>query len=181
MSGYMFVCDCGVVHYNDFTWMSWCLKSLTTRLFIHQLLQANNKENKAMHYWLFVREIHQGLVDSHHKWPIMQRASSWCHQALRIYLWLCVCLRLLSVKVAGLWVCVCISRLLIHCKSIAYSCSGVGALKSGNSSVKEIFNLVKLPVKYFESTSYLTVVTTDMLQWHRSDMKVTFRSCQPFS
>ena len=54
------------------TWASWHLKlpALPT-VFFQQLVRANNKENKAHYYWTFVRGIHQYLVDSPHKGPVM--------------------------------------------------------------------------------------------------------------
>ena len=53
-------------------WASWLLKSLTTQLFVQQIVQANREENiKAAHYWPSVWGIHQWLVDSLHKEPVM--------------------------------------------------------------------------------------------------------------
>ena len=34
-----------IYHYRDATWLLWHLKSLTTRLFIQQLIQASKKAN----------------------------------------------------------------------------------------------------------------------------------------
>ena len=54
------------------TWVSWHLHPLATQLFVTQLVPANHIENiKALHYWPFVRGIHQLLVDSPHKGPVI--------------------------------------------------------------------------------------------------------------
>ena len=49
---------------------SWHLKSLTTQLFVQQLVQANNKENIKPYYRPFLREIHCWAIDSPHKGPV---------------------------------------------------------------------------------------------------------------
>ena len=59
---------------SDVTWASWLLKSLATKMFFQQLVQAYGKENVEGHYWPFVRGIHQSLVDSPHKGPVIQKA-----------------------------------------------------------------------------------------------------------
>ena len=65
---------CTAVHNSNITYMPWNLKSLATQLFAQQLVQVNIKENiQALHYWPFVREIHQWLVDFPHKAPVMQK------------------------------------------------------------------------------------------------------------
>ena len=70
---------------NDITWASCHLKSLAIWQVVQQLVPANNKETrealKILHYWLFVRGIHQSLVDSPHKGPIMQKAFP-CHDVI---------------------------------------------------------------------------------------------------
>ena len=69
-------------HYSDITRVSFHLKPLATWLFVQKLVQANNKENmRALHYWPFVWGIHQGLVDSPHKWQVMQKAFP-CHDII---------------------------------------------------------------------------------------------------
>ena len=60
------------IHYSDFTWPIWHLKSPAPWLFIQQ---ADIKGNiKGPHYWPFVRGIHQSLVGSLHKGPVMRNA-----------------------------------------------------------------------------------------------------------
>ena len=53
---------------------SWHLKSLAKQMFIQQLVQFNNKGSniRIQHYWPSVNGIHQWLVDSPHKGPVMQ-------------------------------------------------------------------------------------------------------------
>ena len=43
-------------------------------------------------------------------------------------------------------------------------------------SVSKIFDLAKVPVRFFESHSYLTGVTADELRWHLPNIKVIFNS-----
>ena len=69
------------IHHSDVAWAAWYLKSLATRLFVQQLYQANNI---AQHYWSFVRGIHQQLVDSPHKGPVMQTAFP-CHDDIMFH------------------------------------------------------------------------------------------------
>ena len=57
------------LHHSDVTYMSWCLRSLATWLFIQQLYYAIDK--KALHYWPSFRGIHQSLVVSLHKGPLI--------------------------------------------------------------------------------------------------------------
>ena len=76
------------LHSSNVTWMSWHLKSLATQLFVQQLFQLNNKGNlKALHYWPFEWWIHQWLVDSPHKGPVMQKALPYQH-AIILLLWI---------------------------------------------------------------------------------------------
>ena len=60
----------------DVTWASWRLKSMATRLFIPQIVQANGKEssNNPPHYWHFVMGIHRPPMDSSLEKPIMRKA-----------------------------------------------------------------------------------------------------------
>ena len=71
-------------HYSDFTWVSWCLISLATQLFVQKLVQANIKETskfcnicmgKCINIFRFSirRGIHQSLVDSLNKRSVMQK------------------------------------------------------------------------------------------------------------
>ena len=62
------------------TWIRRCyisargLKRTVTWLFCWQLVHVKSKENiKALHYWQFVRWIHQRLVVSNHKRPVMRK------------------------------------------------------------------------------------------------------------
>ena len=67
-------------HYRDVTWALWYLKPPATLLLVHQLVQANSKENiKAPHYWTFVT----------HKEPVMRKAFP-CHDVIT---WLILGLR----------------------------------------------------------------------------------------
>ena len=67
-------CNRGNRHYSDIPSASWHLESLVTWLFVWQLVQENDKGNtKALHYWHFVRGIHQWLVDSPHKSPVIRK------------------------------------------------------------------------------------------------------------
>ena len=51
------------MYYSDVAWALWCLKSLTTQLFVHHFVQAHITENiKALHHWPFVRGIHQWMT-----------------------------------------------------------------------------------------------------------------------
>ena len=68
------------LHYRDVTWALWYLKPPATLLLVHQLVQANSKENiKAPHYWTFVT----------HKEPVMRKAFP-CHDVIT---WLILGLR----------------------------------------------------------------------------------------
>ena len=52
-----------------------CLKSPATLLFVQSFVQSYIKENiKAPCHWPFVREMHQWLVDSPHKGPVIHRS-----------------------------------------------------------------------------------------------------------
>ena len=65
-------------HYSDVTLVSWHLKSLATQLFV----QAHNKGNiKVPHNWRFGLGIHQWLVDSPHKGPVLRNAFP-CHDII---------------------------------------------------------------------------------------------------
>ena len=56
------------------------MKSSATVLFVQQLFQAHNNENsKAPYYWALLRGIHQWLVDSPHKWPVILKLFSCDH------------------------------------------------------------------------------------------------------
>ena len=48
------------------SWASWCVKSLTARLFVQQPVQADIKGNKkkALHHWSIARRIHQSPLVS---------------------------------------------------------------------------------------------------------------------
>ena len=60
-----------VNHYSHVTWASWHLKSSSTWFFFQKLVQAISKENmEVLHYWLFVRGIHQW-----HKKILSQRTT----------------------------------------------------------------------------------------------------------
>ena len=66
---------------SDITLSSWYFIPPTTQLFVQQFFQANIKEDiKTLHYWLSVRGIHQGPVDSPHKGPVMH-VMSWHHHS----------------------------------------------------------------------------------------------------
>ena len=57
---------------------SWCLKSLTTRLYVQELVQANIEEHRP-HYWHFVRESTSGFYSQ--KSGNAERVSiSWRHR-----------------------------------------------------------------------------------------------------
>ena len=61
---------------------TWYLFSLGTWLFVEPFLQAYIKDSiKDAHYWPFVRGIHQWLVDSPHKGPVMHEAFA-CHEVI---------------------------------------------------------------------------------------------------
>ena len=61
-------------YYNDITWVTWCLKSPTSSLFVQQLVQANNQEITAPVYWPFVRGTtdHQYDHDVRSSRPLLQ-------------------------------------------------------------------------------------------------------------
>ena len=67
-----------------FAWLVICigLRSLVSLLFIQQLVLAYVKYDiKTPYYWPFVRGIHQWLVDSPHKWPVIWESfhfMTWC-------------------------------------------------------------------------------------------------------
>ena len=76
-----------VSHHNtDITWASCHLKTPVNYLFVQQFGLANMKitikayESKyqSLHNWPFVRGVHQSLVDSPHKGPVMRKAFPWC-------------------------------------------------------------------------------------------------------
>ena len=60
-----------LIHFSDMTWASnhWQLNCLFNSSF-----QPTMENIKAPHYWPFVRGIHQWLVDSPHKGPVMWKA-----------------------------------------------------------------------------------------------------------
>ena len=61
-----------------------CPKSPVTQMFVHQVVQANNKEHtKAPHHWPYVMGIQRCPVDPPHKGPVMRTAMLWRHQTLR--------------------------------------------------------------------------------------------------
>ena len=64
-----------MTHYSDITWVSWCLKSPTIQLFIQELIQTNTK---ALYHWAQVRGIHQSLLVSPRKRPVIWKLFS-CH------------------------------------------------------------------------------------------------------
>ena len=65
-------------HYNDLEWLVCHLKSLTTWLFVIQLVQTNNKEDiKAPYNWPFVRESIT-IGGSDHKGSVLQKVFL-CH------------------------------------------------------------------------------------------------------
>ena len=69
-----------LIHYIHITWELWLFKSLAA-VFVQQLVKTINKWYiKVLHYWPFVRGIHQSLVDSPHKGPVMQMEFLW-HEA----------------------------------------------------------------------------------------------------
>ena len=72
-----------VQYYSDVTWASWCLKSLTTQLFIQQLVQTNE-------IWKFCITGHWGIhkwpLNSPHKVPVIQKAFLWHHHEYRHWL-----------------------------------------------------------------------------------------------
>ena len=51
---------------------------------------------------------------------------------------------------------------------------GCGLIKCCFFSVNKIFNLAKVPIRFFESHSYLTVVPATVLRWHLSNISMTF-------
>ena len=68
-----------MAHYSDIAWTSWRVKRPVTRQFVQQCIQNNNNRNtKTQHYWLCVRRIHRGPVDSLHTGPVMRTAFP-CH------------------------------------------------------------------------------------------------------
>ena len=69
-----------ISNYNEIIWASCIIKSLATKLFIWQLVKANNKEKiKALHYWPFVMGIQQSLVESPPKETVMLKVFP-CHK-----------------------------------------------------------------------------------------------------
>ena len=71
-------------HYNDITYESWHLKSLTTQLFVQHSVKVNPREDiKATDYWHFVRGIY---VMVNHKEDI--KATDYCPFVRGIHLWL---------------------------------------------------------------------------------------------
>ena len=77
-------------NYSDITRASWFYQIIATQLFVQQLVHDNSKANiKVLYYWPFVWGIHQWLVDSPHKGPIMQKAIP-CLDVIMIYM-LCLC------------------------------------------------------------------------------------------
>ena len=85
-----YIFDCQPSHYNDSTALSWHINSLASWLFVQQPVQGDTKTNiKALHCWPLKREIHQWLVDSPHKWPVMQNTFPlpWHHYVTRIHQW----------------------------------------------------------------------------------------------
>ena len=73
------------MHYSNIKW--WVLshlKSLAIRLFFNNVFRiTSGKYQKLCICWPFVRRIHQSLVDSLHKWPIMQKTFS-CHNIIMV-------------------------------------------------------------------------------------------------
>ena len=70
-------------HYSDITWTSFHLNSRATELIVQQLVQANKKKIKALHYWPFAREIHWWPMDSPHNGPVIWKLF-WCHAAVMV-------------------------------------------------------------------------------------------------
>ena len=64
-----------VLHVHYIISNHWQLES-----FFNGLFKLTTKNTKALHCWPFVRGIHQWLVDSPHKRPVMQKkvSMSWC-------------------------------------------------------------------------------------------------------
>ena len=68
-------------HKADFTWASWCFKSLSPQVFVQQVVKVDINENiKILHYLTFLRGIHWRL-DTPHKWPVMQKQFP-CHDII---------------------------------------------------------------------------------------------------
>ena len=62
-------------HFIDMVWASWHLKSLATRLHVHQLVHVIDKENtKALFYRSVMREVHLWPMDTPQKRPDMWKA-----------------------------------------------------------------------------------------------------------
>ena len=63
-------------------------------------------------------------------------------------------------------------------KWLKFSEPGIGVTKSpfSNFSVRKIFDLVKVPVRFLESHSYLANVTAAKLRWHLPNINVIFNS-----
>ena len=61
-------------YYNDITWVTWCVKSPPSSLFVQQLVRANNQEITAPVYWPFVRGTtdHQYDHDVRSSRPLLQ-------------------------------------------------------------------------------------------------------------
>ena len=60
--------------------------------------------------------------------------------------------------------------------------TGVGVTKAAlvNFSIINIFDLTKVPLKWYESYSYLINATAAELQWHLSNMNVIFNNYRAF-
>ena len=75
-----------ILRYTDVTWAPWCLTSRAITLSGHMFVAAYFKVNiNAPHYCSFVRGIHQWLVDSPQKGPVMQKLFP-CHDIIIRYL-----------------------------------------------------------------------------------------------
>ena len=70
-------------HYSEVTRASWLLRSLATKLFLKQLVQASKKTSKLHIIGPLLKELSQGSVDSSHKEPVMWKVFP-CHYIITI-------------------------------------------------------------------------------------------------
>ena len=92
-------------HHSDVTWVLRCVGSQALLWF--QFVHVNSKENiKAVHYWSFVREIHQWLMHSPHRGPMIEKGIP-CHDMnvvdWRKLIWYRSLLLLTFTKIGVFW------------------------------------------------------------------------------
>ena len=69
-------------HCSDYTWTSWCLKSLSTQLFVQQITQANNNENITGSTSLALCEGNPPMTDEQRCIGPLIRKALTCHDSM---------------------------------------------------------------------------------------------------